>query len=61
MSWILPTRREVIPALRRAAGLVADRHRPGYWRDYHARNLARRRPYLTEKAREYRAARGASA
>lgn len=56
MSWILPTPREVLPALRRLAGLVKDRHRPGYWREYHARNLQRRRAYLAAKRREYRAA-----
>lgn len=55
MSWILPTVREVVPALKRAAGTSTDRHRPGYWREYHQRNLAKRRPYLAAKAREYRA------
>lgn len=31
-----------------------DRHRPGYWRDYHQRNITARRAYLAAKAREYR-------
>jgi hypothetical protein len=54
VSWVLPGVREVVPAIRRAAGLVADRHRPGYWRDYHQRNLKKRRAYLRKKARQYR-------
>lgn len=55
MNWLLPQPQIVLPALRRIAGQVKDRHRPGYWRDYHARRRATRRPYLTAKAREYRA------
>ena len=46
----------VILALRELAG-IKDRHRPGYFREYHQRNLAKRRAYLRDKARQYRAAR----
>lgn len=56
MSWLLPNR-QLVAELKRAARLPhADRHRPGYWRDYHARNIKTRRPYLTAKARQYRSA-----
>lgn len=61
MSWILPSVRETVEPLRRAAGLVKDRHRPGYWRDYHSRNADHRRPYLAKKARKYRRMRRANA
>lgn len=44
----------LVLALRQLVG-IKDRHRPGYWRDYHAKNAARRRPYLAAKRREYRA------
>lgn len=44
----------ILLAMRQLCG-VKDRHRPGYWRDYHARNGATRRPYLARKRREYRA------
>lgn len=44
-----------VEALRTALGL--KNRRPGYWREYHERNAATRRPYLAKKAREYRAAR----
>ena len=51
MSWLIPTRTEALPFVRR----FADRHRPGYWREYHRANYGKRRAYLTAKAREYRA------
>lgn len=57
MTWLLPSRRDVAPLIRATNPAAVDRHRPGYWRDYHQRNLATRRPYLTAKAREYRARR----
>jgi hypothetical protein len=47
-----------VEALRSLLGL--KNRRPGYWREYHARNLEKRRAYLRQKARDYRAARQAS-
>ena len=52
MDWLIPSVRRAMPVLRRMAG--KNRRRLGYWREYHAKNYAKRRPYLTEKAREYR-------
>ena len=51
MTWLDPSE-AVKRAVRRRAGL--ERHRPGYWKDYHARNAATRKPYLALKARERR-------
>ena len=51
MTWLDPSE-AVKRAVRRRAGL--ERHRPGYWKDYHARNAAKRKPYLALKARERR-------
>lgn len=52
MNWIAPLK----PLLRgRRPNLAqADRHRPGYHRDYYWKNVEKRRAYLSEKAREYR-------
>ena len=61
MSWLLPTPREVLPVLRRLAGQVKDKHRPGYWREYHARNAQRRRSYLARWQRENRPSRARAA
>ena len=52
MSWLIPNPREVIPALRRAAGL---RSRTQYFREYYARNRSTLRPYRTEWMRKARA------
>ena len=50
VKYIIP-----LPFVRR----FADRHRPGYWREYHAARYVERRAYLTAKAREYRQRRAA--
>lgn len=64
MSWILPTPAAVLARIhrngsgaRRPPSYFRQRHRPGYFRDYHAKNAETRRPYLARKKREYRAAR----
>jgi len=47
-----------VEALRSLLGL--KNRRPGYWKEYHARRIDVRRPYLAQKAREYRARRAAA-
>ena len=55
MTWIAPDPRRAKAALKRLAGLrSADRHRPGYFRDYYARNAEKLRAYHVAKKREYR-------
>lgn len=55
MSWICPDARRVVAHLKRLAGhRNADRHRPGYFRDYYAKNIVKLRAYYAAKKREYR-------
>lgn len=60
MSWILPTKAEVMPVLRAMLPKKRVRRRPGYWRDHYREHRDTRRPYIAAKMREYRAARRAA-